>query len=515
MNEAPHPWRGPIQWIGLVGGPISAGLLFWLLPDEYRAADGTLSPFSEAGRVTLAAMAWMAVWWITEAVEIPVTALLPLVLFPMTGAASFGDAAAPYSHPMIYLFLGGFVIARSMQHWHLDRRIALLTLRLAGTRPPNMVAGFMLTTAALSAFVSNTATTAMMVPIAMSVVHLVHRQPDSDSRQTPAPGRDLAVCLMLAIAYSASIGGMATIIGTPPNALLVAFTHSTIETPYRMEITFARWLAIGLPLTLIYLPIVWFLLTHVLYRVGWSHVAGGNALIREELRKLGPTSRGERVTAIVFAITAVSWITRPWLVTLGWSWEGASVQPLAGLTDAGIAMAGAVALFVIPVDWKKRRFTMNWEVASRLPWGILVLFGGGLSLAAAVKVNGVALFLASLAHHFAGAPAWVIVLLITAAVVFLTELTSNAATTATLLPVLAALAIGLGIHPYLLIFSATLAASCAFMMPVATPPNAIVFGSGCVRMTDMMRAGLWLNVIGIALITLLTVFWYGRFLTVP
>ncbi len=350
----------------------------------------------------------------------------------------------------------------------------------------------------------------MMVPIALSVVHVV--------RSNLAPGgverrgtSNLAVCLLLGIAYSASLGGIATIIGTPPNSLLVAFAKSTIAEAYRTTITFDRWLSIGLPVTLLFLPITWFLLTRLLFPLDRAPIEGGRALIRRELMALGRMNRGEWTTLAVFTATALAWIFRPLLVQASWNWQGMVVQPLGGLSDAGIAMAGALALFVLPVYPKRRIFALDWPSASKLPWGILILFGGGLSLASAVKANGVAEFLGSLSHHFAGMPPVVIVLVITTLVIFLTELTSNSATTATLLPVLAALAPGMGVHPFSLILPATIAASCAFMMPVATPPNAIVFGCGEVRISQMARAGIWLNLIGIALITALTMLWFPRF----
>ncbi len=411
---------------------------------------------------------------------------------------------------MIFLFMGGFLIAIAMQRWELDRRIALLTLRVAGTRPSNMVAGFMLTTAGLSAFVSNTATTAMMVPIALSVVHVVRHNLTGSQRHPERLSGNLAICLLLGIAYAASLGGIATIIGTPPNSLLVAFVRSTIAEPYRATITFDRWLLVGLPMTVLFLPIAWFLLTRHLFPLDRQPIEGGRELIRSQLQSLGKMSRGETITLVVFLLTALAWVFRPLLIKISWDWQGAELKPLSGLSDAGIAMTGALALFVIPVDVRRRVFALDWPSTINLPWGILILFGGGLSLASAVKANGVAEFIGSLSHHFAGMPDVVVVLVVATIVIFLTELTSNAATTATLLPVLAAFAPGMGLHPFMLIIPATIAASCAFMMPVATPPNAIVFGSGEVTMAHMARAGIWLNLVGIVLVTALTMLWFPR-----
>jgi sodium-dependent dicarboxylate transporter 2/3/5 len=276
-----------------------------------------------------------------------------------------------------------------------------------------------------------------------------------------------------------------------------------------MEISFARWLLVGLPLTVVFLPIVWLLLTRVLYPIRMRQVEGGEALIQHELDSLGEPNRGERVTFVVFLCTAGCWICRPLLAKISWTIGGVSAHPFAGLTDSIIAMLGALSLFVLPVGLRKRQFAMDWKTTAQLPWGILILFGGGLSLADAVKQNGVAEFIGGQANRFAGMPDFVIVLIVAAAVIFLTELTSNTATTATLMPVLAALAPGLGVHPYLLIVPAAIAASCAFMLPVATPPNAIVFGSGAVTIPQMAKAGLWLNLIGVVLVTLLAMLVLG------
>lgn len=500
--------RTIFQWIGLLLGPGLAATCYLLIPHEYRGANGHAVAFAAAGRATLALMVWMAVWWLTEAVDISVTALLPLALFPLTGVADMEVAAAPYAHPLIFLFMGGFLFALSIQRWGLSRRIALSTLRLVGTRPTNMIGGFMLTTAALSAFVSNTATAAMMLPIAMSVVELIRGSGadvdgSSGKRRSghDAEAGNFATCLMLGIAYAASLGGVMTIIGTPPNVFLVSYLRDTIAEPYRIDMSFDRWILIGAPLTIVFLPLVLILLTRVLYPIPSGRIKGGEELISSELRKLGPVSRGEWATLCVFLCTATLWITRRWLTK--WSVGSDGYQPFAGLTDPGIAMTGALCLFVIPVDLKSRQFVMNWETGKKLPWGILVLFGGGLSLAAAVETNGVAEFFGSRAGLMTGMPDIVLILVVSAGVIFLTELTSNLATTATLVPVLAALAPGMGVHPYLLIIPAAIASSCAFMLPVATPPNAIVFASGQVTLSQMARAGLWLNLIGIALVTAL------------
>lgn len=512
--------------IALLSGPVAALLLLWLLPTQFTDASGQNTDFSWAGRATLAMLAWMAIWWLTEAIDLTATALLPLVAFPLLSISDMKTAAAPFADPLIFLFLGGFLLSISMQRWQLDQRIALITLRYVGTRPSHMVAGFMLVTAVLSAFVSNTATAAAMLPIALSVIAFGKRPAldgapptNLDQPQSPAVGatpRDtipetprpddanFATCLMLGIAYAASIGGLATIVGTPPNVFLVGFLRDKIALPYRCEVTFVAWLAIGLPLVLILLPLVWWMLTAWLYPLSARPIQGGTTMIGQAYRKLGPLQTGETVTLLVFAITVALWLTRPWFTAWQWGEQQNPWRPFAAVTDSVIAMAAALSLFVIPIRLSPAKFVLQWSATQDLPWGILLLFGGGLSLAESVNTHGVAEFIGSHVHLIAGLPSLLIVLIVCIAVVFLTELTSNIATTAALIPILAALAPALGLHPFLLVIPATIAASCAFMLPVATPPNAIVFASGEVTIAQMARAGFWLNLFSIAIITAIT-----------
>jgi solute carrier family 13 (sodium-dependent dicarboxylate transporter), member 2/3/5 len=491
-----------MQWTGLIAGPLLCCLTMILLPHQFIAADGSSVPFSWAGRATLAVMIWMGVWWLTEAVEISVTALLPIGLFPLLGVATVKEACFPYADPLIFLYFGGFIIALSMERWGLGKRIALLTLRGVGTSAPAMIAGFMLVTAGLSAFVSNTATTAMMLPIALSVIGLLEHQSSTDG--STAATRRFATCLLLAIAYSASVGGVMTIIGTPTNTFLVGFVRDQIASEYRQDFSFAGWLPIGFSICATFLPLIYWVLTRVLFPIHGIELRGGRAMVDAALQSIGKINTGERVTLVVFLITVALWLFRPLVAGIEFQWQGVQHQPLAQLSDTVIAMTGAMLLFLIPVELSTKTFTMDWHHASRVPWGILLLFGGGLSLAAAVQANGVAEFIGSQTGLLASVAPWVLVLMVTTVIVFLTELTSNAATTASLVPVLAALAPGVGVHPYLLIFPATVAASCAFMLPVATPPNAIIFGSGRVTVSQMVRAGFWLNVIAIFLVTGLT-----------
>jgi len=486
------------QDAGLWLGPALAAAAFALLPESHAAGDAAPVPFDHAGRATAAVATWMAVWWLSEAIPVYATALLPLVLLPLLGATTMAAAAAPYAHELIFLFMGGFLIALGMERWGLHRRVALLTLRLVGDDAGHVVGGFMLVTALLSMWVSNTATAIMLLPVATSVIALVASQhgaasPGAAIRDRGSAVRPFALCLLLGIAYGASIGGMGTPIGTPPNVLLLSFLESELG----RSVSFARWMGVALPLVIVFLPLCWLLLTRVLYPVGALRIEGGRRLVAEALAELGPTVRAERIVLAVFLLAAGLWITRPVLVGL----EIGGVAPLAGLTDAGVAMLAALLLFVSPAERAPRRFVLDWETALRLPWGILVLFGGGLSLAAAIRANGVGELLAAQVTWLAGTPSLLIVAAVVTGIVFLTELTSNTATTATLIPVLAALAPGLAVDPLLLVVPAALGASCAFMLPVATPPNAIVFGSGLVGVPDMSRAGFWLNWLGIILIT--------------
>lgn len=502
-HAGPPPRR--IGRIGLLAGPAAALLLYLLLPASYVDAAGQSVAFTHAGRATLAMLVWMAVWWMTEAVEIEVTALLPIVAFPLFGVRPLAATAAPYASDVVFLFLGGFVLALAIQRWGLDRRIAFLTLRLVGTTPARLVAGMLAATALLSMWVSNTAAAAMMVPIALAVVNLVLQRRTGQVLQPGQPiaaerrdERNFALCLVLSIAYGASIGGVATLIGSPPNGIAARFIQQT----YGVEVTFVDWLAIGLPLAALFLPVAWFVLVRVVYPSRLGPVEGGRAYLEDELRKLGALSPGERVTLAVFAVTVLLWVTRPWLAGL----RIGGVAPFAGLGDSMIAVGAALALFLAPVDRRRGVRAMDWAHAAKLPWGVLILFGGGLTLAAATDANGVTGFLALQAANLGGLPPLAIVLAVVAFSTFATEMTSNTALVSLLLPLLAAMAPALGVPAQLLLIPCALAASFAFMMPVGTPPNAIVFGSGLVTIPQMCRAGIVLNVAGVLLVTALAYF---------
>lgn len=487
--------------VGLFAGPLLALVFLLLLPDHF-SLQGKQVEFSAAGRATLAVMVWMSTWWLTECVHVTVTALLPLALFPILQISDINQAAAPYADRLIFLYMGGFFLAMAMDHWGLGKRIALLTINFVGTKPHRIIAGFMLTTAVLSAFVSNTATAVMMVAIAGNLTQLIH----SEQNESKNPSKNFAICLMLGIAYSASIGGMATIIGTPPNSFLVGFLRDGIAEPYRMDISFLKWMLLGVPVALILLPLTYAALI-MLFRFQATEIEGGKQLIHHELKSLGRPKFAEWVVLILFSATVALWLSRSSLQKIELAWNGANWKPFVFLTDEAIVMLTSFLLFVIPCRQTRQRFVLEWPTAQNLPWGILILFGGGLSLAAAVKANGVAEFIGSQTVFLANLPFWFVLLVVVTGIIFLTELTSNVATTASLIPVLAALAPSLNIHPYLLIFPATFAASCAFMLPVATPPNAIVFGSGHLELKDMMRAGLVLNAISVVVLFLLTFAW--------
>ncbi|HVR43835.1 MAG TPA: DASS family sodium-coupled anion symporter [Thermoanaerobaculia bacterium] len=461
------------QKIGLILGPLAFATILM------TPAPAGVPPLAWK---TAAAGVLMAVWWITEAIPIPATALLPLALFPALGVATIDRAAAPYANPIIFLFLGGFILAIALENSGLHRRIAYRIMAVVGTRPRNLLFGFMLATALLSAAVSNTATVALMLPMGLSVIALVN------ARTEGAESEGFATALMLGLAYAATIGGLATLIGTPPNALLAGYLAES----HGLRIGFAQWMLLGVPLAAVALPVCWAILLR-LHRLPAGALAGGAAALRDQIRSLGPIERKERLAAAVTLFIALAWIFRPLLE-----------RRIPGLTDPGIAIAGAVLLFAIPVRWRRPEFVVRLGDLERVPWSVLLLFGGGLSLASAVEASGLALAIGRAVALLHGVPPWVAVVAVTTLVIFLTEMTSNTATAAAFLPIVGSAAAGIGTDPALLAVPTALAASCAFMLPVATPPNAIVYGSGRISVVQMVRAGIWLNLALIALITAAT-----------
>jgi len=463
--------------IGLFLGPIVFIILLSLPAPAVMSA--------EAWKV-IALAAFMLVWWVTEAVPLAVAALLPMVGLPLLGVMDMRAAAAPYASPIVFLFMGGFMLALAMERWNLHRRIALNIVQLTGTNANGIILGFMLATAALSMWISNTATTVLMLPIALSVIRLLIKEEQVASDKKI---RFFALSMMLGIAYAANIGGTATIIGTPPN---VVFTGFMLET-YDYEVSFAKWIVFGLPFALLLLLITFFLLTRFLYPNKLGDFAGAKALIGEEIKKLGRFSTGERRTLVVFLATASSWIFR---TTIN-AWI-----PGLDISDPGIAILATIVLFVVPENFSKGQYLLDWEDTARLPWGILLLFGGGLSLANALAETGIILLIG---EQFTGLEnaSFLVIIGLTAISLFLTEIMSNVALITVFLPVIGGIAVGADINPLYVAIPATLASSCAFMLPMSTPPNAIVFASGYLKVSEMVRAGIILNIITILLVAIL------------
>ena len=475
------------QKFGLILGPVLFFLML-LIP--------TPTGMEPAAQKMAAIALLMATWWMCESIPIPATSLLPMALFPLMGILHTKKATAPYANHLIFLFMGGFIIALSMQRWNLHRRIAMNIVKAVGFSPTRLIFGFMVATAALSAFVSNTATTVMMMPIGLAIItHVIEEGKkeglDKDIDFSPEKFA-FGLNLMLGIAYAASIGGVATLIGTPPNTVLAGYLQKT----YGYEITFVDWLKVGVPLVVIFLPVCWLWLTRFANPMKLKKVPGGRELIDAELKAMGRMSAGERWTALVFALTALGWIFRQ---QLGFLFPDPKM-----ITDAAIAMTGALVLFLIPIDLRRNEFVMDWHWATKMPWGVLILFGGGLALAEGFKATKLADWIGNQVSLFQNAPVLILILAVTALIIFLTELTSNTATAAMVMPILSAVAIGLGQNPLLLVVPAAVAASCAFMLPVATPPNAIVFGSGYVTIPQMAKSGFGLNIIGILLTVVVT-----------
>lgn len=440
---------------------------------------------SKEAWIVICVSIWMIVWWITESIPIPVTALFPMFFFPLFGVTDLKSAASHYANPVVYLFFGGFLLALAMEKWNLHRRIALKIVKFTGTDANGIILGFMIATAFLSMWISNTATAIMMLPIALSVIDLM----TSDKSKYNARGLNFfSISIMLGIAYAANIGGTATIIGTPPNVVFAAYMKETMG----MDIPFAKWLALGLPFATILLLITYFILVKILYPNGLGRFIGAQELIEKELSLLGPISKGEWRTLIVFIITAFMWIFR---VPLN------KYIPGPGFSDTEIAIFAGILLFTIPVDFKKGAFLLDWKATEKLPWGILLLFGGGLSLASSLFDTGIVNQIASIFSK-SESDFYVFIGLTTLAL-FLTEVISNVALVTIFLPIVSGISMGLGMNPIFLSIPITLAASCAFMLPMATPPNAIVYASGFMTVQKMAKSGLVINLISILTITLI------------
>lgn len=463
--------------IGLFLGPLIFVLML-LLP----VPDG----MSPAALHVAAVALLMAIWWVSEALPIPATALLPIALFPLLGVMKTQQVTLAYANHLIYLFMGGFFIAVTMEKWNLHKRIALHTIRLVGISPNRIILGFMLATAFLSMWISNTATAMMMVTIGLAVIRQTQ---DSAQQQGEVLAlQAFATALMLSIAYAASIGGVATLIGTPPNAILAG----VVEKTYGITIGFADWMVFALPLSVVMLALTWFYLTRFVYRGEMSELPGGRQTIDRELERIGPIQKQETRVLVVFVCVAAAWILR----------SVVDIEALAMVTDSSIAILGALALFVIPADFGKREFLLDWHTAVKIPWDIIILFGGGFALAQGFASSGLTQWIANQLTVLEGANIVLLVGVIVLLVIFLTEVTSNTATASLLLPIMGAMAIAMNIHPLATMIAVAIAASFAFMLPVATPPNAIVFASRAVTMPQMAKAGFALNLLGIVLITL-------------
>ncbi len=431
---------------------------------------------SDTANVVLATTLWMAIWWMTEVLPISITALLPIVVFPMSGALPIEDVTACFGHEYIFLYIGGFILAIAIERWGLHKRIALNIIYLIGSNVRYIILGFMAATAFISMWISNTATAVLMMPIGLAIVAQLRDNPATREDENLVFGK----ALMLSIAYSATIGGMATLVGSPPNLVLAG----VVKDFYQVDVSFYDWFVIGFPFAFILLFVVWKILTSVTFKFPQQAFPGGRDEIGKQLQALGKITYEEKAVLTVFILTALAWITRSFFLN----------RFFPHLDDTVIAMMAAFVLFLIPTSGEGKKPFLTWEEAVKLPWGILLLFGGGLAIAEGFKTSGLAEWIGLQMASLSGVHLMVLLLAIILSVNFLTEVTSNLATTAMILPILAPLALALDVHPFGLLIGATLAASCAFMLPVATPPNAVVFGSGYLKINDMVRAGILLNI---------------------
>lgn len=438
---------------------------------------------SPVGFMLLGITAWMAIWWVFEVVPIAVTALLPIILFPLFGVLKLSETTSQYGHKFVFLYLGGFILAVAIERWNLHKRIALYIIKAIGSKASYLILGFMLATAFLSMWISNTATTVMMLPIAIAITNQINDQNTKEGISTSY----FSKALMLSIAYSASIGGIATLIGTPPNLVLAG----VLENLYNIKIGFFEWMMFALPISIILLIICWKYLTTFAFKLKNIKFSDSKGQINEMIAKLGKLSYEEKMVGMVFLLAAMGWIFR-----------GLLEKVIIGLDDTIIAIIAALLLFLIPSKNRKGKKLLTWDEAVKIPWGIIILFGGGMALAKAFTDTGLANWIASQITVFEGVAVILFVLIVTAMVNFLTEVTSNLATTAMLLPILSPVALSFDMHPFLIMIAVTLSASCAFMLPVATPPNAIVFGSGYLKVSDMVKKGFLMNIISIIFITL-------------
>lgn len=490
------------QAFGIVLGLALAALVYFIFPEnapetvmQSSGADPEAEYSHQAMRIVLATTVWMAVWWMTEAIPLAATALIPIAVFPLAGVASFSDVGSPYASSTIFLFLGGFLLALGLQRWNVHRRIALGVVLLVGTSPKRLVLGFMLATGFMSMWVSNTATAVVMLPIGISVLSLT-----ADTVGGWRYQKKFATGLMLAIAYAASIGSLGTLIGTPPNALLAGY----MKEAHDITIGFGQWMMVGVPVALIFTIIAWLVLVTV-FKPEMDEIPGGKELIREEIKKMGPWTPPQIIATIIFVVAAVSWVVIPLLVD--------NFAPDFPYNDAIVGIIAGLLMFTLPADPKTGVRVLDWKTANEVPWDVLLLFGGGLSLSSMFTATGLSLWIGEQAKALEVLPIFLLIGAVALLVLVLTEFTSNTATAATFLPIMGGVAVGIGLtgdgndmNVLLLTIPVALSATCAFMLPVATPPNAIAFGSGYVRIGDMIKGGIWLNLIAVVLITLATYF---------
>ncbi|MGJ9373278.1 SLC13 family permease [Nesterenkonia sp. CF4.4] len=469
----------PARLLGLALGP-----LLFLVTLLFFESEG----LSSEGVAVLAATLWIATWWITEVVPIPVTSLLPVVLLPLTGALEGDAVVSSYGNDIIFLFLGGFSLAIAMEKWNLHKRIALTIVAMIGTSPRRIILGFMIATAFLSMWVSNTAATMMMIPVGLAVAYQAARTLEKGEHLDEIP--KFEKCIVFCIGYAATIGGLGTLIGTPPLAVLAAVTGEV----FGQTISFGQWMLFGVPIVILLLAFAWFYLTFVKFRFGFSQLPGGREVIRDEKALLGRLSTEEKAVLAIFIGTAFMWISR------GFIWD----DLLPGISDGMIAVTAAVLLFMVPTRSGNASRILEWEDSKKIPWGILLLFGGGLAIAAGFVETGLSDWIGDQLLVLEGVNIVLTVLVATALVLFLTEITSNAATATMILPVMAAFGLALGVHPYALMVPTAMAANCAFMLPVGTPPNAVMFGTGKITIMDMVRIGFWLNLAALFLIVAAT-----------
>lgn len=474
-------WAGPLVFLGCV---------LW----SQGGASGELSP--EAMRL-LGVTGWMALWWISEAVPIAATSMLPLALFPLFGISKMSAVASPYMHPLVILLMAGFMVALALERWELHRRVALRVLQAVGTSPRRLILGMMVASAGCSMWISNTATTLVMLPIGMALVlRASEREPDR-----PGDVRAFGTALFLGLAYAANVGGLGTPIGTPPNLVMIGIFEKAF--PEAPPITFLDWMLMACPLVVIFVPVIWLYLTRLAHPVADALDMGSKEILNEERARLGTLDVDARNTALIFGLVAILWVTRAIKTgdgaVVGWA-PALGVQ--AHVNDATVAVLGALILFAWPSKTRPGERLLDWETARSIPWAVILLFGGGFALAGAFKSTGLSVWIAGGLESLAGLPTLLMVAIIALGVTFLTEVTSNTATTTILMPILAAFAAGMGLPPELVMVPAVLSASCAFMLPVATAPNAIVFGTGHIPIKAMARAGFAVNLFGASLITL-------------